>query len=144
MLEEQNFDPDAMIRKARIKARGMRQQVSVGRWGNIISDAYNVMYMAARGALMKMGYQANTHQTVAARYRHEIIEKGLIDQKFADHLAKIKRYWENEQRGEPEQIDQARAERIAKATLELVDALATIGDPTQQSKIDPKLLHYNQ
>jgi hypothetical protein len=49
MLDEQTFDADAMIRKARIKARGMQVRVEEGNWDNIITDAYNVMFMAARG-----------------------------------------------------------------------------------------------
>ncbi|MBU1023043.1 HEPN domain-containing protein [bacterium] len=143
MESERNFDPDAMIRKARIKARGMQQLVTDGNWDNIITDAYNVMYMAARGALSKLGYELNTHQTVASHYRHQVVEKDLIDMKFANHLTKIKKYWENEQNGQPEEIDQARAERIVQATLDLVDALAYLGRPTR-SKLDPRLLHYNK
>jgi hypothetical protein len=84
----------------------------------------------------------NTHQTVVAQYRRMIVEPGLVDKKYGEHLAKIKRYWENERNGQPEQVDQARASRVAMATLELVDALAFIGDPTK-GKVDPKLLHYN-
>ena len=142
MIDERSFDPDAMLRKARIKARGMQHKVHDGSWDNIISEAYNVMYMAARGALGKMGMMVNTHQTVAAKYRREIVEKGLVDKKFAEHLNKIKKYWENEQNGEPESIDNARAERIAQATLDLVDALAHIGGKSE-SGIDPRMLHYN-
>ena len=142
MLEEQSFDADAMIRKARIKARGMQVRVDEGNWDNIVTDAYNVMFMAARGALAKLGVTVNTHQTVVAQYRRMIVEQSLVDKKFGEHLAKIKRYWENERNGQPEEVDQARATRIALATLELVDALAFIGDPSK-GKVDPKLLHYN-
>ncbi|MCD6216268.1 HEPN domain-containing protein [bacterium] len=141
-MHEGMHDPDGMIRKARIKARGMQHQVKEGDWDNIIVDAYNVMFMAARGALKKMGHTVSTHQTVASNYRREVIDKGVIDKKYANHLSKIKKYWENEQEGHPEEIDHARAERIVQATLDLVDALAHLGEPTK-SKIDPRLLHYN-
>ena len=143
MASERNFDPDMMIRKARIKARGMQQLVAEGNWDNIIIDAYNTMFMAARGALSKMGHDVNTHQTVASHYRREVVEKGLIDKKYGNHLMKIKKYWENEHDGQPEEIDHARAQRIVQATLDLVDALAHLGTPTR-SKVDPRLLHYNK
>lgn len=141
-MHEGMQDPDGMIRKARIKARGMQHTVKEGDWDGIIKDAYNVMFMAARGALSKMGHNVTTHQTVAANYRREVIDKGVIDAKFANHLVKIKKYWESELDGHPEEIDHARAVRIVDATLDLVEALARLDKPAK-SKIDPRLLHYN-
>jgi len=143
MYEPQQEDFEGMLRKARIKARDMQLKVEGGTWDTIISDAYNVMYMAARGALGKMGISANTHQTVASQYRRMIVDAHQIDPKFADHLTKIKNYWEGEQKGESQVIDNARAGRIVQATLELVDALARIGS-TKRSQADPRLLHYNE
>ena len=133
-MQESMHDPDGMIRKARIKARGMQGMVKEANWDSIIKDAYNVMFMAARGALTKMGHTVTTHQTVASNYRRELIDKGVIDQKYANHLSKIKKYWENEMEGHPEEIDGPRAEKIVEATLDLVDALAHLGEP-KKSKI---------
>jgi len=143
MYDPHQENPDDLIRKARIKVRGIRQKVEAGNWENIITDAYNVMYMAARGALTKLGILANTHQTVIAQYRRMIVDAGLIDAKFADHLTKIKNYWEGEQKGQLQVIDEARALRIVQATEDLVDALAHVGTP-KRSKVDPRLLHYNE
>jgi uncharacterized protein (UPF0332 family) len=142
MYDPEKEDFDSMLRKARIKSRDMQLKVEAGNWDSIITDAYNVMYMAARGALGKMGYPANTHQTVASQYRRLIIDGGQIDKKFADHLTKIKNYWEGEQKGEMQIVDKDRAKRIVQATLDLVDALAKIGSP--RSHTESRQLHYNQ
>jgi uncharacterized protein (UPF0332 family) len=143
MYDPEKEDFDSMLRKARIKSRDMQIKYEAGNWDSIITDAYNVMYMAARGALGKMGFPANTHQTVASQYRRLIIDANLIDQKFADHLTKIKNYWEGEQKGQMQLIDKDRAGRIIKATLDLVDALAKAGSP-KRGQMDTRLLHYNE
>jgi len=141
MYDPHQEDPDGLIRKARIKARDMQLKVEGGNWDNIITDSYNVMYMAARGALGKIGILANTHQTVSAQYRRMIIDAGLIDKRFTEHLTKIKNYWEGEEKAQ--EIDQARALRIVQATIDLVDALAHLSIK-KHSKVDPRLLHHTE
>lgn len=143
MYDPHQEDPDGLIRKARIRAREMQMRVEGGSWDTIIADTYNVMYMAAKGALSKVGVLANTHQTVASQYRRMIIDSGLIDSKFAEHLSKIKNYWEGEQKGQMQIVDHERAKRIVQATVDLVDALAHLGSP-KRNKVDPRLMHHTE
>ncbi|MCG3151690.1 MAG: hypothetical protein GEEBNDBF_00971 [bacterium] len=128
MSEELNPQEEAakLIRRARIKAREIETKIEEagGAYDTLIYDAYNAMFMAARAALHNMGVECNSHRTVVSHYRHDIIEKKLIDPKFESHLSKIQTYWEEEQQGTKHDIDADRAKRVAGATLELVDALA--------------------
>ena len=113
-------EADSLMRRARIKARDMSNRVERGEIDHIIPDAYNVMFMAAKAALMKRGFEVASHRTVVATYRREFIEKRLIPQEFEGHLTKIQTYWEKEGSDEAEKIDMARANRIVEATHALV------------------------
>lgn len=130
-----------LIRRARIKAREIETKIQEagGAYDALIYDAYNAMFMAARAALHVMGEECNSHRTVVAKYKHEIVEKKKVDDKFAGHLHKIQQYWEEEQTGTKHDIDSARAGRIYEATRDLVDALAGVAgvrpdNATQQQR----------
>ncbi|MFH1676434.1 MAG: HEPN domain-containing protein [bacterium] len=117
-------EADSLIRRARIKVHDMKDRIERGDIGHIIPDAYNVMFMAAKAALMKRGFEVASHRTVVATYRKEFIDKRLISPDFEGHLSKIQAYWEKEGTTEAEVIDTARASRIVDATFKLVEALA--------------------
>jgi len=117
-------EADSLMRRARIKVRDMMNRVERGEVDHMIPDAYNVMFMAAKAALMKRGFEVASHRTVLASYRREFIEKRLISPEFEGYLQKIQRYWEAEGTPDSEMVDQARAGRIVEATHKLVEALA--------------------
>lgn len=117
-------EADSLMRRAQIKAREMRNRVDRGDVDHMIPDAYNVMFMAAKAALMKRGFEVASHRTVVSTYRREFIDKRLIGQEYEGYLTKIQKYWEAEGTPEAEGIDVARAERIVEAAINLVDALA--------------------
>jgi len=117
-------EADSLMRRARIKIRDMRNRIERGEIDHIIPDAYNVMFMAAKAALMKRGFEVASHRTVVATYRREFIEKRLISPDFEGYLTKIQGYWEKEGTSEAEAVDAARADRIVEATHNLVEALA--------------------
>jgi uncharacterized protein (UPF0332 family) len=117
-------EADSLMRRARIKVRDMRNRIERGEIDHIIPDAYNVMFMAAKAALMKRGFEVASHRTVVATYRREFIEKRLIAPDFEGYLTKIQGYWEKEGTSEAEAVDAARADRIVEATHNLVEALA--------------------
>ncbi|MEO7994292.1 MAG: HEPN domain-containing protein [bacterium] len=132
MADDSEFTPqqeaEKYIRRARMKAREIEAKLleTGGTYDALIYDSYNAMFMAARAALHVMEKQCNSHRTVASNYKHEIVEKKLIDPKFADHLHKIQVYWEEEQAGTKHEIDAERAQRIFVATRDIVDALAVV------------------
>lgn len=117
-------EADSLMRRARIKVRDMSSRVERGEIDHIIPDAYNVMFMAAKAALMKRGYEVASHRTVVSTYRKEFIEKRLISPDYEGYLTKIQGYWEKEGTAEAEKVDNARANRIVEATHNLVEALA--------------------
>jgi len=117
-------EADSLMRRARIKVRDMSSRVERGEIGHIIPDAYNVMFMAAKAALMKRGFEVASHRTVVSTYRREFIEKKLISPDYEGYLAKIQGYWEKEGTADAEKVDNARANRIVEATHNLVEALA--------------------
>lgn len=125
-------EADALMRRARIKVRDMQNRLERGDVEHMIPDAYNVMFMAAKAALMKRGIEAASHRTVIASYRKEFIDKRIISPEFEGHLTKIQGYWEKEGTQEAQAVDTARAGRIVEATMKLVDALA------ETMKIQPK------
>ena len=117
-------EADSLMRRARIKVREMRTRTERGDFDHIIPDAYNVMFMAAKAALMKRGFEVASHRTVIATYRHEFIDKRIIPPEFENHLQKIQTYWEKEGTPEAEKIDAPRAGRIVEAANSLVESLA--------------------
>jgi len=117
-------ESDSLMRRARIKVRDMMNRVERGEIDHMIPDAYNVMFMAAKAALMKRGLEVASHRTVVATYRREFIDKRLISPEYEGYLMKIQKYWEQEGTPEAQNVDQARAERIIEATHKLVEALA--------------------
>jgi len=117
-------EADSLMRRARIKVQDMKIRVERGDTDHMIPDAYNVMFMAAKAALMKRGFEVASHRTVTASYRREFIDKTLISPEFEGYLNKIQKYWEMEGTPMAEKIDQARAERLIEATNKLVEALA--------------------
>ncbi len=117
-------EADSLMRRARIKVRDMMNRVERGEIDHMIPDAYNVMFMAAKAALMKRGFEVASHRTVVSTYRREFIDKRLISPEYEGYLAKIQKYWESEGTPEAEAIDTARAGRIVEATHKLVEALA--------------------
>jgi len=117
-------EADSLMRRARIKVRDMINRAERGEVDHMVPDAYNVMFMAAKAALMKRGFEVASHRTVASTYRKEFIDKRLISPEFEGYLSKIQGYWEKEGTPESEKIDQARAERVVEATHKLVEALA--------------------
>jgi uncharacterized protein (UPF0332 family) len=117
-------EADSLMRRARIKVRDMSSRVERGEIDHIIPDAYNVMFMAAKAALMKRGFEVASHRTVVATYRREFIDKRLISPEYEGYLVKIQGYWEKEGTVDAEQVDGARANRIVEATHNLVEALA--------------------
>ena len=119
-----SVEADSLMRRARIKIRDMMNRIERGEIDHMIPDAYNVMFMAAKAALMKRGFEVASHRTVTSTYRREFIEKRLISAEYEGYLAKIQRYWEAEGTPNAETIDQARAARIVEATHKLVEALA--------------------
>jgi len=127
-------EADSLMRRARIKVRDMQNRIERGEIQHIIPDAYNVMFMAAKAALMKRGIEAASHRTVVANYKHEFIEKRLISPEFEGHLTKIQAYWEKEGSPEAEKVDGPRANRILEATHNLVEALA---DTMKTSSTEP-------
>jgi uncharacterized protein (UPF0332 family) len=123
-------EADSLMRRARIKVRDMRNRVERGEFDHIIPDAYNVMFMAAKAALLKRGFEVASHRTVISTYKREFIEKRIISPDFEGHLNKIQGYWEKEGTKEAEVIDTPRAGRIVEATHNLVEALADTMKPT--------------
>lgn len=121
-------EAEKLIKRARIKAREIETKIEEagGAYSALVYDAYNAMFMAARAALHYLDIPSSSHRTVASHYKHDIVEKGLIPSKFADHLQKIMVYWEEEQQGTKHEIDEARARRISEATKEVVDELAVV------------------
>lgn len=117
-------EADSLLRRARIKVRDMQNRVERGEVDHIIPDAYNVMFMAAKAALMKRGFEVASHRTVISTYKREFIEKRIISPEFEGYLTKIQAYWEKEGTPEAEVVDPARASRIVEATHNLVEALA--------------------
>ncbi len=117
-------EADSLMRRARIKVREMLNRVDRGEVDHMVPDAYNVMFMAAKAALMKRGFEVASHRTVVATFRREFVNKRLIPQEFAEYLIKIQKYWEAEGTPDAEQVDHARAERIVEATHKIVEALA--------------------
>ncbi len=117
-------EADSLMRRARIKVRDMMNRVERGDIDHMIPDAYNVMFMAAKAALMKRGFEVASHRTVTSTYRREFIEKRLISPDYEGYLVKIQRYWEAEGTPDAEVVDLARGERILEATHKLVEALA--------------------
>ncbi|HDS29465.1 MAG TPA: HEPN domain-containing protein, partial [Firmicutes bacterium] len=61
-------EADTLMRRARIKVRDMQNRLERGEIDHMIPDAYNVMFMAAKAALMKRGIEAASHRTVIASY----------------------------------------------------------------------------
>ena len=127
-------EADSLMRRARIKVRDMRNRIERGDIDHIIPDAYNVMFMAAKAALMKRGFEVASHRTVIATYRREFIDRRLISPEFEGHLSKIQTYWEKEGTPEAEKVDGPRANRIVEATHNLVEALA---ETMKASSIEP-------
>jgi uncharacterized protein (UPF0332 family) len=117
-------EAESLMRRARIKVRDMRNRVERGDTDHMIPDAYNVMFMAAKAALMARGYEVASHRTVISTYRKEFIDKRLISPEFEGYLTKVQGYWEKEGTSEAEVVDAARAERIVEATHKLIEALA--------------------
>ncbi len=117
-------EADSLMRRARIKVRDMINRVERGEVDHMVPDAYNVMFMAAKAALMKRGFEVASHRTVASTYRKEFIDKRLISPEYEGYLMKIQKYWEKEGTPEAEDLDLARAERVVEATHKLVEALA--------------------
>lgn len=117
-------EADSLMRRAQIKAREMRNRVDRGEIDHMIPDAYNVMFMAAKAALLKRGFEVSSHRTVVSTYRREFIDRRLISQEFEGYLLKIQKYWEAEGTPTAETVDHARADRIVEAAIKLVDALA--------------------
>jgi uncharacterized protein (UPF0332 family) len=117
-------EADSLMRRAQIKAREMRNRVDRGEIDHMIPDAYNVMFMAAKAALLKRGFEVSSHRTVVSTYRREFIDRRLISQEFEGYLLKIQKYWEAEGTPTAEAVDHARADRIVEAAIKLVDALA--------------------
>jgi uncharacterized protein (UPF0332 family) len=117
-------EADSLMRRARIKVREMRNRVERGEIDHIIPDAYNVMFMAAKAALMKRGFEVASHRTVISTYRREFIDKRIIAPEYEGYLNKIQGYWEKEGTPEAEKVDSPRAGRIVEATHNLVEALA--------------------
>jgi uncharacterized protein (UPF0332 family) len=117
-------EADSLMRRARIKVRDMINRVERGEVDHMVPDAYNVMFMAAKAALMKRGFEVASHRTVVSTYRKEFIDKRLISPEYEGYLMKIQKYWEKEGTPEAEDLDQARAERVVEATHKLVEALA--------------------
>ena len=127
-------EADSLMRRARIKVRDMQNRIERGEIDHIIPDAYNVMFMAAKAALMKRGFEVASHRTVMSTYKHEFIEKRIISPEFENHLVKIQNYWEKEGSPEAEKIDSPRATRILEASHNLVEALA---DTMKPSSLEP-------
>ena len=117
-------EAEGLMRRAKIKVRDMRRRVELGDTDHIIPDAYNVMFMAAKAALMKRGIEVASHRSVISGYRREFIEKRLISPEFEGYLTKIQSYWEKEGTPQAEKVDAARAARIVEAAHNLVEALA--------------------
>ncbi|HEX9746217.1 MAG TPA: HEPN domain-containing protein [bacterium] len=117
-------EAESLMRRARIKVRDMGDRVERGDVDHMIPDAYNVMFMAAKAALMKRGIEVASHRTVMAAYRKEFIEKRIISPEYEGYLQKIQGYWEQEGTSDAQAVDVARAGRIVEATSKLVDALA--------------------
>jgi uncharacterized protein (UPF0332 family) len=117
-------EADSLMRRARIKVRDMMNRVERGEIDHMIPDAYNVMFMAAKAALMKRGFEVASHRTVVSTYRHEFIDKRLISPEYEGYLTKIQKYWEQEGTPDSQSVDQGRAERIVEAAHKLVEALA--------------------
>jgi uncharacterized protein (UPF0332 family) len=127
-------ESDSLMRRARIKVRDMRTRVERGEFDHLIPDAYNVMFMAAKAALMKRGYEVASHRTVISTYKREFIDKRIIAPEFETHLNKIQTYWEKEGTPEAEKVDVPRAGRIVEATHNLVEALADTMKPAQTNE----------
>lgn len=123
-------EADSLMRRAKIKVRDMRERVERGDIDHIIPDAYNVMFMAAKAALMKRGFEVASHRTVITTYKREFIDKRIISPEFEGYLTKVQAYWEREGTPEAEVVDAARAARIVEATHNLVEALAATMRPT--------------
>ena len=117
-------EAERLMRRARIKVNDMRDRVDRGNIDHMIPDAYNVMFMAAKAALMKRGIEVSSHRTVVSSYRREFIDKRIISPEFDGYLTKIQNYWENEGTPDAEVVDAARAHRIVEATDKLVEALS--------------------
>ncbi len=117
-------EAEGLMRRARIKVRDMQNRLERGDIDHMIPDSYNVMFMAAKAALMKRGIQVASHRTVLASYRREFIDKRIISPEFEGHLLKIQGYWEQEGTPDAQTVDPARAGRIVEATHNLVEALA--------------------
>ena len=117
-------EADRLMRRARIKVHDMRERVERGNIDHMVPDAYNVMFMAAKAALMKRGIEVASHRTVVSNYKREFIQKRIISPEFEGYLVKIQNYWEKEGTTDAEIVDTARASRIVEATDKLVEALS--------------------
>jgi uncharacterized protein (UPF0332 family) len=117
---------ERLMRTARIRYRAMEEAYKNGEYENIINDAYNIMYTAARATINHLGADATSHRAVASIYRKELIGRRILGRKYENHLRKIHRYREDMLEGKLGDLDEEQAGKIINACKDFISVLVKV------------------
>ncbi len=124
MAEKEEIE--RLIRGARVKQKDLDDALAAGDFNQVVQEAYNIMYMAARACLNHLGANATSHRAVASIYRKELIGKHLLDRKYQDHLRKIHSYREETMDPSNPPMEREQAEKIVAATKDFVIQMSNL------------------
>ena len=136
MVEREEID--RMITKARIRSRALETAFKEGEYDDIVKEAYNVMYMAARAVINHLGGEVISHRQVASLFRKEIIGRKLMSRDYQEHLHKSLQYRDQVLAGEFDNTDIEKLEKITNACADLVKNL----DAVMKANPDP-IINYD-
>ncbi len=123
MAEKEEIE--RLMRSARIRTRGMEEALNNEEFDKIVSDAYSIMFMAAKATVNHLGAETSNHRQVASIFRKELVGKQIINRKYADYLSKIRKY-RDESMSEDAEFDKEKYGAIVDACKDFVEILNKI------------------
>ncbi len=70
-----------LMRSARIRTRGLEEALKNEEFDKIVTDAYSIMFMAAKATVNHLGAETSNHRQVASIFRKELVGKQIINRK---------------------------------------------------------------
>lgn len=135
MAEKEEIE--RLMRSARVRTRVLEEAFKSEELDKIVSDAYSIMFMAAKATINHLGAETTNHRQVASIFRKELVGKRIINRKYADYLTKIRTY-RDESLVENAEFDKEKYGPIVDACRDFVETLNKI----MKDNPDP-IIHYD-
>jgi len=123
-IEEAN----ALMKKAYSKLRSARLLLEAGELEDAVSRAYYAAHSAARAVLLLLGETPSTHTGVAFKLWSRLVEKGLLERKYARILNLLREAREEGDYTPAFTLSEAEVKELVEGSKKFVERMGELMD----------------